>query len=71
MDVTTLEWTITIAVTVEHHLRRSAARDPHEPTMKECAIALCFYVGVAIGFGAFIWLHHGHDFGIEFYTSAG
>ena len=70
MDVTTLEWTITIAVTVGVLLFDVIviARDPHEPSMKECAIALCFYVGAAIAFGAFIWLHHGHDYGIEFYT---
>lgn len=70
MDVTTLEWTITIAVTVGVLLFDVVviARDPHEPTMKECAIALCFYIGAALAFGAFIWLHHGHDYGIEFYT---
>ncbi|HWJ67558.1 MAG TPA: TerC family protein, partial [Nocardioides sp.] len=70
MDVTTLEWTITIAATVAVLLFDVVviARDPHEPTMKECAIALTFYVGAAVAFGAFIWLHHGHDYGIEFYT---
>ncbi len=70
MDVTTLEWTLTIAVTVGVLLFDVfvIARDPHEPSMKECAIALSFYVGGAIAFGLFIWLHHGHDYGIEFYT---
>lgn len=70
MDVTTLEWTITIAVTVGVLLFDVVviARDPHEPSMKECAIALCFYVGAALAFGAFILVHHGHDYGIEFYT---
>ena len=70
MDVTTLEWTITIVATIGVLLFDIVviARDPHEPTMKECAIALCFYIGAALAFGAFIWIHHGHDFGIEFYT---
>ncbi len=70
MDVTTLEWTITIAATVAVLLFDVVviARDPHEPTMKECAIALAFYIGAAVAFGAFIWIHHGHDYGIEFYT---
>ena len=70
MDVTTLEWTITIVATVSVLLFDVIviARDPHEPSLKECAIALCFYIGAAIVFGAFIWIHHGHDFGIEFYT---
>lgn len=70
MDVTTLEWAITIAATVGVLLFDVVviARDPHEPTLKECAVALSFYVGAALAFGAFIWLHHGHDYGIEFYT---
>ncbi|PWN02241.1 tellurium resistance protein TerC [Nocardioides silvaticus] len=70
MDVTTLEWTITLAATVGVLLFDVVviARDPHEPTMKECAVALCFYIGAAIAFGLFVWLHHGHDYGIEFYT---
>ena len=70
MDVTTLEWTITFAVTIGVLLFDIVviARDPREPTMKECAVALCFYVGAAVAFGAFIWLHHGHDYGIEFYA---
>ena len=70
MDVTTLEWTITFAITIGVLLFDVIviARDPREPTMKECAVALCFYVGAAVAFGAFVWLHHGHDFGIEFYA---
>ncbi|WP_341350945.1 hypothetical protein [Nocardioides convexus] len=70
MDVTTLEWTITIGATLAVLLFDVVviARDPHEPTMKECAVALAFYVGAAVAFGAFIWIHHGHDYGIEFYT---
>ena len=70
MDVTTLEWTITFAVTIGVLLFDVVviARDPREPSMKECAVALCFYVGAAVAFGAFVWLHHGHDYGIEFYA---
>ena len=44
------------------------ARDPHEPTMKECAIALSVYIGAAVAFGAWVLLFHGHDYGIEFYA---
>lgn len=70
MDVTTLEWTITLAATIGVLLFDVVviARDPREPSMKECAVALCFYVGAALAFGLFVWFHHGHDFGIEFYT---
>lgn len=70
MDVTTLEWTITIVATIGVLLFDIVviARDPHEPTMKECAIALCFYVGAALAFGMFVLLHHGTNYGVEFYT---
>ena len=44
------------------------ARDPHEPTIRECAIALGVYVGAAIAFGVWIWISHGHDYGGEFYA---
>lgn len=70
MDVTTLEWTITIALTIAVLLFDVVviARNPREPSMRECAIALCFYVGAALAFGAYVWLHHGQRFGIQFYT---
>lgn len=70
VDVTTLEWTITIAATVAVLLFDVVviARNPHEPTMKECAVTLSIYVGAALAFGAFVWLHHGHEYGLQFYT---
>ncbi|WP_051485962.1 TerC family protein [Nocardioides sp. J54] len=70
MDVTTLEWTITIAATVAVLLFDVAviARNPHEPTMRECAIALTFYIGAALAFGAWTWLGHGQEYGLQFYT---
>ncbi len=70
MDVTTLEWTITFAVTIGVLVFDIIviARDPREPSMKECAIALSFYIGAALAFGLFVWVHHGHQYGIEFLT---
>lgn len=70
MDVTTLEWAITIAVTVGVLLFDVyvIARDPHEPTMRECAVALSIYVGAAIAFGVWITLFHGGNYGVEFYA---
>ena len=70
MEVSTLEWGITLGVTLAVLIFDVIviARDPHEPSMKECAIALCFYIGAAIGFGAWVLLYHGHDYGIEFYA---
>ena len=74
MDVSTLEWAITIAVTVAVLLFDVVviARRPHEPSMKECAIALSVYIGAAIVFGVWIFLFHGsangHNFGVEFFA---
>ena len=70
MEVTTLEWGITLAVTIGVLLFDVVviARNPHEPSMKECATALSIYVGAAVAFGAWVWIVHGHDSGIEFYT---
>ena len=70
MEVTTLEWAITIGVTVAVLLFDVIviARDPHEPTLKECAIALTVYIGAALAFGAYVWARHGHVQGVDFYT---
>ncbi|MCV7177601.1 TerC family protein, partial [Mycolicibacterium sphagni] len=55
MNVTQAEWMITLGVTIAILLFDVIyiARKPHEPTMRECGIALSFYVGLAIAFG--IW----------------
>jgi tellurite resistance protein TerC len=70
VDVSTLEWTITIGVTIAVLLFDVVviARDPREPSMRECAIALTFYVGAAVVFGIWTWIYHGQDYGIEFLT---
>jgi tellurite resistance protein TerC len=70
VDISTLEWTITIAVTVAILVFDVVviARDPHEPSLKECAVALSVYVGAAVVFGAWIWLSHGHEMGVQFYA---
>jgi tellurite resistance protein TerC len=44
------------------------ARRPHEPTFRECAIALSFYVGLAVAFGVWVWYSHGSQYGVEFYA---
>ena len=70
MEISTAEWTITIIATCAVLLFDVIviARDPHEPSFKECAIALSVYIGAAVVFGAWIWASHGHDMGIQFYT---
>ncbi|WP_182524541.1 TerC family protein [Nocardioides dongkuii] len=70
MEVSALEWGITIGATIAVLLFDVVviARKPHEPSLRECAVALSVYVGAALAFGAFIWGYHGGDYGIEFYT---
>ena len=70
MDVSSLEWGITIAITIAVLTFDVIviARDPHEPSFREFVVALSVYIGAAVAFGAWIWIFHGHDYGIEFYA---
>ena len=70
MNVSTLEWAITLGVTLAVLLFDIVfiARRPHEPTFRECAIALSFYVGLAVAFGLWVWNFHGGQFGVEFFA---
>jgi tellurite resistance protein TerC len=70
MHVSQLEWLLTVGVTIAVLLFDVVviARRPHEPTMRECAIALSIYVGLAAAFGIWVWNFHGHQFGIEFFA---
>ncbi len=70
MHVSQFEWLITVGVTIAVLLFDVVviARRPHEPTMRECAIALSVYVGLAAAFGIWVWNFHGHQFGLEFFA---
>lgn len=70
MEISTLEWAITIGATCAVLLFDVIviARDPHEPSFRECAIALSIYIGAAVLFGLWIWWGHGSEMGIDFYT---
>jgi tellurite resistance protein TerC len=70
VDVSTLEWIITFVVTVGVLLFDVVviARDPREPSMKECAVALSIYVGAAVAFGVWTLFSHGHDYGVQFFA---
>ncbi|GAA3534168.1 TerC family protein [Aeromicrobium panaciterrae] len=75
MSVSQTEWIVTIAVTVAVLLFDViiVARKPHEPTLKECAVYLAGYVGLAIAFGIWVTVHHdvnekGGDFGLQFFA---
>ena len=70
MDVAPWIWQVTIGATVVFfvfdvwHMRRN----PHEPSMKECLVALSFYVGAAVVFGLGVWYFAGAQYGGEFFA---
>ena len=70
MQVTQIEWIVTLAVTIAVLLFDIVfiARRPHEPTFRECAIALSVYIGLAVAFGVWVWYSHGSQYGVEFYA---
>lgn len=65
-----LEWIVVLGVAIAVLLFDVVviARRPHEPTMRECAIALSTYIGLAALFGIWVWHFHGHQFALEFFA---
>lgn len=70
MNVSGLEWAVTLAATLVVLLVDVLvfARRPHEPSTRECVIALGVYVGLALAFGLWVWHFHGDQFGLEFFA---
>jgi tellurite resistance protein TerC len=70
VDVAPWIWEVTIGATIVFflfdvwHMRRN----PHEPSMKECLVALGFYVGAAVIFGLGVWFLAGGQYGGEFFA---
>jgi len=42
---------------------------PHEVSFREAAGWSVFYIGVALAFGAWVWLQYGHTYGAEYFTA--
>jgi len=70
MNVSSLEWGITLGVTLAVLLFDILvfARRPHEPSRRECAVALTGYVSLAVLFGLLVWRMHGSQYSLEFYA---
>src|SRR3954453_4201171 len=70
MQVSQLEWIITLGVTIAVLLFDVIVigRRPHEPSKRETATFLTLYVGLAVAFGIWVWNFHGGQFGLEFYA---
>ena len=71
MDVTLLTWALVvgaiIALIVVDLL--TVSRKPHDVLFKEAAIWSIFYIGVAIGFGVWVWQTAGSQFGTEYFAA--
>jgi tellurite resistance protein TerC len=70
LSVSLLEWVVTLGLTIAVLLFDVAvmARRSGEPTMRNCAIALSAYVGLAVCFGIWTWYCHGQRFALEFFA---
>jgi tellurite resistance protein TerC len=44
-------------------------RNPHDVSMREASLWSVFYIGIALGFGALVWLEAGHDYGQQYLTA--
>jgi tellurite resistance protein TerC len=71
MDVTLLTWTLVVgailALIVVDLL--TVSRKPHDVLFKEAATWSIFYIGIAIGFGVWVWLTAGSQFGTEYFAA--
>lgn len=70
MNVSAAEWVITLVATLAVLVFDVvfSVRRPHEPSRRECVIALSAYVALAVAFGLWVWNFHGSQFGLEFYA---
>lgn len=70
MHVTPTVWIITIAVMVAVLLVDVLVigRRPHEPSMRECTIAISIFVGLAVAFGFGIWAVSGPTYAGQFFA---
>lgn len=71
MDVSFLIWAITISailVLVAVDLFTVSSK-PHDVMFKEAAAWSTFYIGIAVGFGLWIWNQFGQVFGTEYFAA--
>ncbi|MCX2712941.1 TerC family protein [Mycolicibacterium sp. J2] len=70
MNVSALEWGITLTVTIAILLFDVIVigRRPHEPSRRETATYLTIYVSLAVAFGLWTWFFHGSQYGVEFFA---
>jgi len=70
VDVSLIAWWATIGITIGVLAVDVLiiGRRPHEPSMRECAIAIGFFTTLALLFGLYIWFQYGGSYAGEFYA---
>jgi tellurite resistance protein TerC len=70
VHVSTTAWCVTIAVTLAVLAFDVViiGRRPHEPSARECAVAISLYTSLAMLFGLWIWLQYGQRYAGEFFA---
>lgn len=70
MDVSPLVWWLTIGITSVVLIVDVVVvgRRPHEPDRRELVVALSTFIGLAVAFGAGVWVLAGHQYGTEFFA---
>lgn len=71
MHVTTGTWAFAIGLVVVLLAidLATSSRKPHDVKFREAALWSVFFIGVAIGFGVWVWQQFGSQFGSEYYAA--
>jgi tellurite resistance protein TerC len=71
MQVSTLIWTVTVALIAGLILIDlfTSSRTAHDVSFKEATGWTVFYVGISIAFGLWVWSYFGSTFGTEFFAA--
>ena len=70
MDVSSTAWAVTMGGIALIFLLDVVimGRRPHVVGIREAAISVLFYVGLAVAFGFGIWMVYGHQYGVEYFA---
>ena len=71
MNVTTSIWALTVVFILGLLLfdLLTSTRRPHDVSFKEATFWSIFYIAVAVGFGYWVWVNYGAQFGKEYFAA--
>jgi tellurite resistance protein TerC len=71
MDVSNLVWALTIGAIAALILVDlfTVSSKPHDVMFKEATLWSIFYIGIAVGFGVWVWSSYGSQFGTEYFAA--